>query len=106
MAVTSSKSVWGCILVLMLAAGTKPQTATPATPSEGTSVSRSPAPTQANEQKPAPVYESSTVLKSITRLVVVDVVATDRNGAVINLDRDDFTVLEDGKVRRLVRRQP
>jgi VWFA-related protein len=101
MAVTYSKSVWGCILILMLAAGTKPQTATPATASEGTSVSQAPAPAQANEQKPAPVYESSTVLKSITRLVVVDVVATDRNGAVINLDRDDFTVLEDGKVQKV-----
>ena len=101
MAVTSSKSVWGCILILMLAAGMKPQTATPLTPSEGASVSQAPAATQANEQKPTPVYESSTVLKSITRLVVVDVVATDRNGAVTNLDRDDFTVLEDGKVQKV-----
>ncbi|SRR6266700_370341 len=51
-----------------------------------------------SQQKPAPVYESATVLKTITRLVVVDVVATDKKGeAVSGLQRSDFTVLEDGK---------
>src|SRR5262245_634255 len=44
-----------------------------------------------------PVYETATVLKAITRLVVVDVVATDKKGnAVTDLERRDFTILEDG----------
>lgn len=44
------------------------------------------------------VYESATVLKTTTRLVVVDVVATNKKGeAVADLERGDFTVLEDGK---------
>lgn len=41
--------------------------------------------------------ESATVLKTVTRLVVVDVVASDKNGAVVNLKRDDFSIFEDGK---------
>jgi VWFA-related protein len=52
---------------------------------------------QGTEKKP-PVYESATVLKATTRLVVVDVVATDKKGeAITDLERSDFTVLEDGK---------
>jgi VWFA-related protein len=52
---------------------------------------------QGAEKKP-PVYESATVLKATTRLVVVDVVATGKRGeAVTDLERPDFTVLEDGK---------
>lgn len=58
--------------------------------------SRTPAP-QGGESN-APVYESATVLKTTTRLVVVDVVATNKKGeAVTDLERQDFTVLEDGK---------
>jgi VWFA-related protein len=59
------------------------------------------APQSTAEQKPAPVYESATVLKTITRLVVVDVVATDKNGPVTGLERDNFTVLEDGKPQQI-----
>ncbi|HET9837078.1 MAG TPA: VWA domain-containing protein [Candidatus Angelobacter sp.] len=51
--------------------------------------------------KAAPVYESATVLKTITRLVVVDVVVTDKNGPVAGLERDDFTLLEDGKPQQV-----
>jgi VWFA-related protein len=48
-------------------------------------------------EKSSTVYESSTVLKAITRLVVVDVVATNKNGEpVTDLKSTDFTVLEDG----------
>jgi VWFA-related protein len=48
-------------------------------------------------EKHSPVYESSTVLKAITRLVVVDVVATDKNGEpVVDLKPTDFTIFEDG----------
>jgi VWFA-related protein len=50
-----------------------------------------------SQEKPRTVYESSTVLKAITRLVVVDVVATDKNErAVTDLKPGDFTILEDG----------
>jgi VWFA-related protein len=102
MAATCSKNVLGCILILVLTAGMKPQTATPGTSNEAKPASsQAPVPTQPNEQKPTPVYESATVLKSITRLVVVDVVATDKNGAVIDLGRDDFTVFEDGKEQKV-----
>jgi VWFA-related protein len=49
------------------------------------------------QEKPKVVYESSTVLKAITRLVVVDVVATNKNGEpVTDLKPADFAVLEDG----------
>lgn len=42
--------------------------------------------------------EPASVLKITTRLVLVDVVATDRKGLPVkSLDRDAFTVLEDGK---------
>ncbi len=47
------------------------------------------------------MYESATVLKSITRLVVVDVVATEKDGAVTDLKQDDFTILEDGKEQKI-----
>jgi VWFA-related protein len=97
-----SKYLWGCFLVLILAASVQPQTATSGTASQAAPASpQSAAPAQAQEQKPTPVYESATVLKSITRLVVVDVVATDKNGAVTDLVRDDFTVLEDGKEQKV-----
>jgi len=96
-------------LVLLLAAGMKPQTSTPAAPDHTAQAAPAAAPNQAQapapatekEQKPAPVYESATVLKSITRLVVVDVVATNGDGAVTDLKQDDFTVLEDGKEQKI-----
>jgi len=54
------------------------------------------------QQKRQPVYETATVLKTTTRLVVVDVVATDhKDNAVVDLKREDFTVLEDGKEQKL-----
>lgn len=102
MAGTYSKNLLSCFLVLISAASVKPQTATSGASSQATPASpQSAASGQAQEQKPTPVYESATVLKSITRLVVVDVVATDKNGAVTDLVRDDFTVLEDGKEQKV-----
>lgn len=54
------------------------------------------------QEPPKTVYESATVLRAVTRLVVVDVVATDGKGdAVTDLKAEDFTVLEDGKPQRL-----
>ena len=96
-----SKILLGCFLILALIAGVKPQTATQQAAKDSTPTSsQTTPPAQVQEQKPT-VYESATVLKSITRLVVVDVVATDKNGAVTDLQRDDFTVLEDGKEQKV-----
>jgi VWFA-related protein len=99
MAEIVKKILSACVVILALAAGMEPQGAAPGASSapQAPATTATPAP----EQKPAPVYESATVLKSITRLVVVDVVATDRNGAVTDLKSDDFTVLEDGKEQKV-----
>src|SRR6478752_511184 len=56
------------------------------------------------QQQPAqdPVYQSSTVLRATTRLVVLDVVATGSDGAPEqNLKAEDFTVLENGKPQKI-----
>lgn len=85
-------SRYSCALLIGLFAAS-------ATPSQQAD---SPAPNgqSAPEEKPPrgkEVYESATVLKATTRLVVVDVVATDKKGeAVKDLEQPDFTVLEDG----------
>src|SRR5947209_4475542 len=58
------------------------------------------APAAAHAQQPT--YETSTVLKVKSRLVVVDVVARDGKGVpVTDLKQEDFTVLEDGKEQKL-----
>jgi VWFA-related protein len=60
------------------------------------------APAAQSPEKKTPVYESATVLKTTTRLVVVDVVATGKKGEpVTDLERADFTILEDGKEQTL-----
>ncbi len=103
-----TRTLLGCGLILLLAAGMKPQTPTTATgnqPMQAAPAAAAPAqaqvPAKEKEPKPAPVYESATVLKSITRLVVVDVVATDKEGAVTDLKQDDFSILEDGKEQKI-----
>src|SRR5262249_53341851 len=61
----------------------------------------------ADQQPAAPQAASSaspsaTVLRATTRLVVVDVVATDSKGEpVLDLTADDFTVLEGGKPQKI-----
>src|ERR1700757_5228561 len=62
-----------------------------------------PAPQQpANGQKGEVTYQSQTVLRATTRLVVLDVVALDEKGQPItDLQADDFTVLEDGKPQKI-----
>ena len=102
-----SKILSGCGLILLFAAGMMSQTSTPAAssgqPSQAATAPAVQAQAQVPEkqQKPTPVYESATVLKSITRLVVVDVVATDKEGAVTDLKQDDFTILEEGKEQKI-----
>jgi VWFA-related protein len=53
-------------------------------------------------QAASPVYQSSNVLRTNTRLVVVDVVASDSKGQPVpDLTVQDFTVLEDGKPQKI-----
>lgn len=55
-----------------------------------------------SSQTGSPVYQSSTVLRANTRLVVVDVVATDSKGQPVpDLQAGDFAVLEDGKPQKI-----
>jgi VWFA-related protein len=77
----------GCVVLLsVLAAG---QTGPDSTQSSG-------------EGKKEPVYQSQSVLRATTRLVVLDIVAIDEKGEpVTDLKADDFTVLEDGKPQKI-----
>jgi VWFA-related protein len=111
------RNTWfiGCLVALFLSSLIQPQTATqsPAAsqPLTGTQTPAAPpaqaAPAQDAQKKqpgdqPAPVYESASVLKAITRLVVVDAVVTDKHGnAVTDLQRGDFTVSEDGSEQQI-----
>lgn len=55
-----------------------------------------------SQQKPGPALETATVLKTVTRMVVIDVVATDhKNKPVTDLKAGDFTVLENGKEQQI-----
>jgi hypothetical protein len=56
---------------------------------------------------PSPAEESTPTFHSSTRLVIVNVVATDRDGnPIAGLGKDDFTVLEDGKAQQLQAFEP
>ncbi|HET9840121.1 MAG TPA: VWA domain-containing protein [Candidatus Angelobacter sp.] len=56
----------------------------------------------AQQNAPEQDYKSPAVLRATTRLVVVDVVATDSKGAPVgDLGIDDFTVLEDDKPQKV-----
>jgi VWFA-related protein len=56
----------------------------------------------AQQQESRTVYEPATVLRAITRLVVIDVVATNSKGApVADLKPEDFKVLEEGKEQQI-----
>lgn len=112
MAVICGRILLSPVLILMLTAGVVPQSSTRNAPEEpkpaamqsvsNTHSSDSKASdSKSGEQKTTTVYESATVLKTITRLVVVDVVATDKNGPVKDLEREDFTILEDGKEQQI-----
>ena len=85
----------------------RPQTSTAVPSNQPTQAASTPAnsrdraQTKETDEKNEPVYESATVLKSITRLVVVDVVAADQGGAVIDLKQNDFSILEDGKEQKI-----
>src|SRR6185312_9285684 len=61
--------------------------------------------TEANpspDKKQEQAYQSQSVLRATTRLVVLDVVAVNEKGEpVTGLTADDFTVLEDGKPQKI-----
>ena len=75
------------ILLATVGTYTQPQTAAPAPPQTN-------APQRGNP-------EPATVLRATTRLVVVDVVATAHDKPVTDLERPDFTLLEDGKEQEI-----
>lgn len=97
-------------VVLAIAAATLAQDNQPASQPQGVAQSTQPAqPAPAPAQPaasqvqttPAP-SQPATVLKFTSRLVVVDVIATDHKGnPVTDLKREDFTVQEDGKEQPL-----
>src|SRR5579864_4370666 len=59
-------------------------------------------PPQTQAAQTQPVYESATVMRATTRMVLVDVIAIDRSGKpVTDLMPGDFTVLEDGNPQQV-----
>lgn len=98
---TRRKGVFVCLLIFLFVGRMTPQTAAAGAPNtSAVAPAQATTSTQGNEQ-PVLANEPATVLKTVTRLVVVDVVATGKNGAVADLKRDDFTVLEDGKEQKV-----
>lgn len=54
------------------------------------------------QQTPESVYQTATVLKAVTRLVIVDVVASDKKGEPVkDLKLSDFAIQEDGREQAL-----
>lgn len=87
------------LLALFFSAYSQSQSG-PATPTPSSQKPAPPAPAPSQESQP--VYESATVLRAITRLVVVDVVASDKDGRpVSDLKAEDFKVKEEGKEQKI-----
>jgi VWFA-related protein len=75
----STRRVWACCFFFLLTAGAL-----------------------LGQQSQSEVYQSQQTLKANTRLVVVDVVATDSHGhPVTDLKAEDFTMLEEGKPQKI-----
>lgn len=59
-------------------------------------------PGRSEPQDPQAVHESATVMRATTRMVVVDVVATDKRGfPITDLKAGDFTIRDDGHQQEL-----
>jgi len=88
-------------LALLFSIYTQSQSSTPGSnPSSSQKPPEEQTPQIAEQSKT--VYESATVLRAVTRLVVVDVVATNGSGdAVPDLKAEDFTVIEDGHEQKI-----
>lgn len=60
-------------------------------------------PLSSSSQQNSQAYQSQSVIRATTRLVILDVVATDDKGQpVSDLKAEDFTVLEDGKPQAVI----
>ena len=74
----------------------------PAAPSTNAQSTAGKQPPEVKSTSPSAPFESGTVINVHTRLVTIDVVATDAKGhPVTDLAAKDFTVLEDGKPQRV-----
>lgn len=70
--------------------------------SQSTPPAQESTPSQATPQDSRTIYESATVLRAVTRLVVVDVVASnDKGEPVSDLKEEDFKITEDGKEQKV-----
>src|SRR5207237_9375225 len=86
----------GSVFIVILCIGVQSQSA-PSSPQQ-------PSPQRQTTAQPQPqtAYESATVLKTVTRMVVIDVVATDHKDHLVpDLSAADFTVLEDGQEQEI-----
>jgi VWFA-related protein len=92
----------GALVLFFLFTGSgHPQQTPPASPSATAAQTPSASQTSAGDS-PDSGYRSSTVLRYTTRLVVVDVIATDHKGnPVTDLKKEDFTLEEDGKGQQI-----
>jgi VWFA-related protein len=96
----AQRQMW-CLFVaaLLLCTYSRPQSTPPA--QDRSHEQPGPAARDA-QQESHTVYESATVLRAVTRLVVVDVVATDKDGRPISdLKAEDFKVMEEGKEQKI-----
>ncbi len=90
------KRVLVLVTAVSLAGWAFAQQQTPATPAPQPQTQASAAP------PPRPVYEPAAVLKVKTRLVLVDIVATDNKGKpVVDLKAEDFTLEEYGREQKI-----
>jgi VWFA-related protein len=87
-----------CAYSFAQSGATTPQTAEQTTAASQQSADKK----AASQETPGTVYKSPAVLKANSRLVIVDVVATNKNDEPItDLQPKDFTVLEDGKPQQV-----
>jgi VWFA-related protein len=96
-----------CLAIFFLTTGSlrsaqESQTAPPAQPVANPSPQQSSAAPARKDDSTRVVYESATVLRAVTRLVVVDVVATDDEGKVVtDLKKEDFSISENNKQQQI-----
>src|SRR5689334_15613595 len=111
MAMKARPACLAVVMVLPFLAWNQPQSSSPVTesekaaqagsaPSAGSAVA--PGANPAPQATPEAVYPTATVLKAVTRLVIVDVVASDKKGQPAkDLKLSDFMVQEDGRLQTI-----
>lgn len=92
--VARNSVVWLFLLVLVAASPSQqPSGASPSQPATAV---------QDKSENSEPVYTSATVLKYTTRLILVDVIASDHKGEPVrDLKAEDFTLAEDGNKQEI-----